>query len=410
MMITRRHFIGSSLLLGLPLTPAASSSSSLLSRISFTLSQGAADPPDTKLPGVKLMRTPDNGIQPQVAIDEDHEVHLIYFKGDPAAGDVFYVRKSPRETRFSEAIRVDSVAGSVVALGSVRGAQIALGKDGRPHVAWFGSAKAEPRGPGGATPMLYTRLNHAGTAFEPQRNVMQFATGLDGGGSVAADRAGNVYVAWHANPKANGEAHRRVYLARSTDHGKTFGRETPCSPAGTGACGCCGLRAFADHSGNLYILYRTATALIHRDMELLLSTDQGHNFTGRRIAKWTIDACPMSTASITQGDGNVFAAWETAGNVYYDQIHAASLEITRSTDPSGKPGDRKHPAVAANGKGHTLLAWTEGTAWGKGGSVAWQLFDGGGVPVGRQGRASGLPVWDLVGAYAAPDGGFTVLY
>jgi hypothetical protein len=40
--------------------------------------------------------------------------------------------------------------------------------------------------------MLYTRLNDSGQAFEPQRNVLLFAEGLDGGGSVAANNLGNV--------------------------------------------------------------------------------------------------------------------------------------------------------------------------------------------------------------------------
>jgi len=37
-------------------------------------------------------------------------------------------------------------------------------------------------------PVLYTRLNDRGTGFEPERNLINFAAGLDGGSSVAADR------------------------------------------------------------------------------------------------------------------------------------------------------------------------------------------------------------------------------
>jgi len=131
--------------------------------------------------------------------------------------------------------------------------------------------------------MLYTRLNDPGTAFEPQRNVMQFAVGLDGGASVAADNFSNVYVVWHANPENNGEAHRRVWMARSGDDGKTFAREVAVDPEmkqgveeePRGACGCCGMRAFADERAALYILYRAATEQIHRDMVLLVSRDRG---------------------------------------------------------------------------------------------------------------------------------------
>ena len=46
--------------------------------------------------------------------------------------------------------------GIVTALGTVRGARLALGAEGMLHVAWNGSSKASPKGPGGSAPMLYT--------------------------------------------------------------------------------------------------------------------------------------------------------------------------------------------------------------------------------------------------------------
>ncbi len=364
---------------------------------------------------VILMRTPDGGIQPQVAVDRRRRVHLVYFKGDPTAGDIYYVvrrdaGRDPARPSFSKPLRVNSVPGSAVAIGSVRGAQIAVGEGGRVHVAWLGSGKATPRGPGNATPMLYTRLNDSGTAFEPQRNVLQFAIGLDGGGSVAADDSVNVYVAWHGNPAQNGEANRQVWIARSRDEGKTFSPETPASAEHTGACGCCGMRAFADHNGTVYVLYRAATEEIHRDMVLLVSKDGGKNFAGTRVAPWELNACPMSTASISEGGARVFTAWETAGQVYYDKVDPATLKISGALAAPGATGSRKHPAVAGDTRGETLLAWTEDTGWNKGGSLAWQLFDAAGHPAGAEGRADGVPVWGLVAAFANPDGGFTIVY
>jgi len=394
--------------------------------------------PDASLASrVTVIRTPNGGIQPQLAVDRRGVVHLLYFTGDPAAGDLDYVQwdaaRSPSRAVWSARRRVNSVRGSAMAIGSVRGGQIALGERGRVHVAWLGSAKATPRGPKNATPMIYTRLDDAGTAFEPERNVMQFATGLDGGGSVAADGAGNVYVVWHANPAANGERHREVWMARSHDGGRTFARETVADGPGaehTGACGCCGMRAFADRTGALYILYRAATDDVHRDMVLLRSEDDGRNFTGDRVARWTLNACPMSTDAIASGPTGVLGAWETAGQVYYSRVEPLDPVARRSSlpqvstpisppggitvDPSGEitgpTGDRKHPAIATNAQGETILAWTEGTAWAKGGSVAWQVFDASGHPMGPEGHSGGLPVWGLVAVFANPRGGFTVIY
>ncbi len=411
---SRRHFVRSSLLWGLPTLyglpiPSSAQRESALSDAAAPQTDTNANPAK-KADHVELRRTPEAGIEPRGVVDKQGILHLIYFKGDPAAGDVFYVRKEPGAASFTTAWQVNSQSGSVLATGSVRGAQIAIGKNGRAHVAWFGSGAAKPRGPGSGTPMLYTRLDDTGSAFEPQRNVIQYATGLDGGGSIAADRWGNVYVAWHANPKANGEASRRVYLARSTDEGISFAREVPAYGEATGACGCCGMRTFADDQGTLYILYRTATELIHRDMELLISRDRGNSFAGKRLAKWTLSACPMSTDDICQGAGRVLAAWETAGQVYYDEVSPTALQISSPVAAPGSGDNRKHPSLAVNTRGETLLAWTEGTAWQKGGSIAWQCFDNTGRPIGTVGRADGLPVWGLVAAIPKLEGGFTIFY
>lgn len=355
---------------------------------------------------IKLVRTPNGGIQPQAVVDDKGTVHLIYFSGDPSAGDIFYVRKSPGQPGFSAPIRVNSQPGSAIAFGTIRGAQLAVGRKGRVHVSWMGSKTAEPKGPAQATPMLYTRLNDKQTAFEPQRNVMQFAVGLDGGGSVAADSDGNVYVAWHGSGKVEGEAHRRVWLVRSTDDGATFSREIAVNGDNTGACGCCGMRAFTDSRGNVYLLYRTATQGVHRDMELLVSKDRGRRFEATLLHRWEIEACPMSTASITEGDGGVIAAWETAGQVYFHETGKAGLPVAAL----GAGGGRKHPVAVNNRRGETLLVWAEGTGWKKGGGISWQAFNERGEPTALKGQAADLPVWSLPTAYAESNGSFTIIY
>jgi hypothetical protein len=56
-----------------------------------------------------------------------------------------------------------------------------------------------------------------------------------------------------------------------------------------------------------------------------------------------------------------------------------------------------------------LMAWTEGTAWAKGGAVAWQLLDPNGKAVDK-GRTDGLPAWSLATAYTRPDNTFVIVY
>src|SRR6267154_6112956 len=87
---------------------------------------------------VKLIATPDDGIQPQAAVDSKGVVHLIYFKGDPKGGDIFYVRRAPGQDQFSKLMPVNTQPHTAMALGTIRGAQLAVGKNGRVHVAWDG--------------------------------------------------------------------------------------------------------------------------------------------------------------------------------------------------------------------------------------------------------------------------------
>src|SRR5690349_7099566 len=89
---------------------------------------------------VTLSRAPDEGIQPQLAVDAHAVVHLIYFKGDPAGGDIFYVHKGAGEAEFSKAMKVNTQPGTAIAVGTIRGAQLAIGNNGRIHVAWNGRA------------------------------------------------------------------------------------------------------------------------------------------------------------------------------------------------------------------------------------------------------------------------------
>ncbi|MBI3882095.1 MAG: hypothetical protein HY301_18805 [Verrucomicrobia bacterium] len=371
------------------------------------MAAAAAAAPEAK---VSVLRLPGGGLQPQAVTDAQGVVHVVYLGGDGRASDVFYAKLMPGTERFTTPMRVNSKSGDASAAGTIRGAQIALGRNGRVHVAWNGGRNAEPA-PVDAkyrSPMLYTRMNDAGTAFEPERNVLLRTMALDGGGCVAADTKGNVIVTWHAGElgaEAKGESGRGVYVARSADEGKTFSPEERIAAANTGACGCCGMKALADSRGGIHLLYRTAKSAMDRDMTWLTAENFSAPFRAQPLEAWRIGACPMSSESLVESGGKVFAAWETAQQVRFAELGAGTPKLVA---PPGA-GKRKHPALARNAAGVTLFAWSEDTTFNKGGSVAWQLFDSNGQPVGEPGRGADLPKWSLPAA-AARAGGFVVLY
>jgi hypothetical protein len=372
---------------------------------------------------VRVARVPEQGIQPQAAMDRTGTLHLLYYFGDAGHGDLFYTRSRDGGVTFSSPLRVNSQQGSAIATGTIRGGQLALGRQGRAHVAWNGSGQAEPRGPvnpdsgKAGEPMLYARLSDRRDAFEPQRNLMHNSFGLDGGGSLAADDAGNVYVGWHGvgeaesrPPGKEGEARRRVWIAHSSNDGLSFSGEAKAWSEDTGACGCCGMKLFADSEGDILALYRSATESIHRDIYLLDSKDHGYSFQGKLLHKWDINACPMSSMDFAEGSGILACAWETGGQVFWTRVRDPGEQ---PIPPISAPGDgkgRKHPRLAVNRKGEVLLVWTEGTGWQKGGGVAWQLYESTGNPVGETQRVPNIPVWSFAAVVSRPNNGFTIVY
>ena len=371
---------------------------------------------------VQVIRVPNGGIQPQVALDSKGTLHMIYFKGDPGHGDIFYVRSKDWGNNFSSPIRVNSEPETAVASGTIRGAHIAVGKNGRIHVAWNGSVKSSMRGPRmpdmpkespyNGLPMLYARLNDSGTSFEKDRNLMKLTFGLDGGGAVAADSTGKVYVAWHGKRLGDpdGEGGRSIWIARSLNGGRDFSPEHKAYQEPTGACGCCAVSIFAGKNGTVYIMYRTAKETVNRDICLLVSKDDGMTFKGRLIDKWNIAECPMSSSAFAEGAGMVLTAWQTKEQVYYASIDPATLQMSEPIQAPGMGKLRKYPALATNSNGDVLLVWTEDAGWGKGGSLAWQAFNKKGQLSAEKGRVSKLPAWSFGAAFTRPDGEFVIMY
>jgi hypothetical protein len=366
-------------------------------------------PPQPKR--VVLSDAPEGALQPQAVVYERGTVHLVYLKGPSRSCDVFITRREEGQSGWTAPRRVNSISGSAVAAGAVRGAQVALRRDTRLHVVWNGAPELASGNPGGA-PLFYTRSGSPSGGFEPQRNLVQGTRLLDGGGSVAADDEGNVYAVWHAlGKKGRGETERRLWVSRSSDDGKSFAPETPAYDEPTGACTCCATRALVDRAGTLYVLYRIAVGGLDRDMLLLTSHNHGASFRGLLVDRWRIEACPMSNESFAEGGGAVVAAWETNGQVHCGRIDAASGKIFRSLPAPGEGRNRKHPSVAVNAAGEILLAWNEGSGVSRGGTLAWQVFDRDGRPTRDAGRRPGaIPAWGLSTTYARADGGFVIVY
>jgi len=310
---------------------------------------------------------------------------------------LFFARREAGSDAFGEAVRVNHADGAAAAFGVIGAAQMALGPDGRVHVVWVGSrvaARVDGESGHPALPFLYTRSDPGESAFEPERNLLTWTGNLDGGGSVAVDSVGTVFVAWHGSAQDNedGEFGRAVFLAVSRDAGEHFEREVRANPDPTGACGCCAMRAYVDSRDALWLLYRSANPE-SRDMTLLRSLDRGRSFASSPVNHWAIQACPLSTSTVASAKEGVFAATEVGERVEVTRFDGARQGPTWRRFVSEEKA--KYPAVAANKAGEVLVAWVEGAGWGLGGTVKWRLFDENGEPRGDEMSGGKLAPWSF---------------
>ena len=149
--------------------------------------------------------------------------------------------------------------------------------------------------------------------------------------------------------------------------------------------------------------------MIHRDMYVLGSSDGGATFAGWIVQPWGIDACPMTSLSPIDAGARTLAAWRPPARCSTARSIAPRAGSAGSWRP---PGSRSAANIRASRRrppGPLLMVWTEKTGWERGGTVAWQFFDGT-APAGAAGSAPELPVWSFAAAVARPDGGFLVLY
>lgn len=364
---------------------------------------------------VAVRRVPNGGYKASATVDEAGKVHLIYFTGEPSGGDAWYVASQDGGATFSKPIRVNSQPESVLGASSSRGPHLALGKNGRVHAIWMGSTKATPRAPlnpampadspHNGTPLLYANFDAATGAFTEQRNLMTKTVALDGDSALAADQRGNAYVVWHAQtPEGKGEQDRGIWIARSTDDGATFSQEQNVLTEKTGVCPCCGVTAQVSANGSIAIVYRAATETVHRGMRLLYSEGRGETFDLSTLDEWKVSMCPMSTGTLIGTSKGFLGAWENDGRLGFSKLPGPASEQLSGKAP------RKHPTLAINKNGETLLAWAEGISFGKGGAVGWQRFDSKGKPIGSLGHAEGLPDHGNIAAVALLDGTFAVTY
>src|SRR5437763_1771887 len=113
--------------------------------------------------------------------------------------------------------------------------------------------------------------------------------------------------------------------------------------------------------------------------------------------------------STSPGTGRRRARPKAKQDGRFGSLHRTTMADRFQPRAPGEGKGRKHPRLAIAANGETLMTWTEGTGWARGGSLAWQVFDARGTPVGGKHLESGLPAWSF-GTAVPTRTGFLIVY
>ena len=311
---------------------------------------------------VLFLRVPDDGLSPQCVTDSNGVVHMIYFKGPIESGDIFYTTFDVDSRKFKTSLKVNSIPGTATLRGTTRHPQMAVGKDDTAHIVWNGADTANGQ-------FLYSKSIGEGQ-FSPQRDMKGETTGIDGGGSVAANDNGQVFLVWHALPqKKTDEEDRQVFITVSKDNGNSFSTEKVISPKFIGASSGSSLKVAANGK-EVMVLFRGVKRQ-KRDTYELLSRNNGLSFSNRIKTKEYLRYCPESSHAILPGKKDFIRVWEHKG-----LLNMVGDSGTNSVvDYPIKKIVQKHPFLAMNSKNQILVVWGNYTDIKKEGEMEWEMFE-----------------------------------
>lgn len=249
--------------------------------------------------------TPNHPQQPQVAVDRDGIIHVVYGVGQ----QVRYRRSGDGGQTFSAAVNLPPVG--ELSLGMRRGPRIAV-SDEVICVTVIGGAQ----GKGKDGDVLAFRSEDQGRTWAGPSRVNDVAdSAREGLHAMAAGPKGAMSCVWLDLRHRKTE----VMASRSSDGGRTWLPNVLVyqSPDGS-VCECCHPSVAIDDRGHLHVLWRNSLAG-KRDMYAATSTDGGATFgPAARLGSgtWPLDACPMDGGAIAVVGHQVATIWRRGTEVY----------------------------------------------------------------------------------------------
>jgi hypothetical protein len=342
------------------------SSKTALALLIYLIFSVSARPAEEASNRVKLIRIPGVSKVVKAQIGADDTIHVLFDADD----EPHYVKSTDAGATFSAPVPIVDSAAKKPGL-KFQGEDMAIGKDGRVHVAMANNAW-KLKLPEEEWGFYYSDLTPEAKAFSPVRNINRKPSE---GFSLAADERGNVSACFLSG---------KLFTMASHDNGETFTPYAEPNPAWN-PCDCCTTAAAYGSNGDLALLYREETDN-DRDMFVALFDGAGKSKPTRtRISAtlWKLNACPMTYFTIAGTDAGYVAAWPTKGQVYFARLDKNGVVLP--------PGEIRTPGTSGMRNGLVALTAHDGAtlvAWKNQDMLGWQLYDAKAQSQGKPGSAT----------------------
>ena len=341
---------------------------------------------------VRLTSLGDN-VKPFVAVRPSGGAYIAWAQKNGQKSAVLFARA--RDGAHLDSPVQVSMIGMHLDLGAESGPNVTVDGKGNIYVVWTAGSNAAPPTARAAGQKSGTGSHVAGAPPRPGNLNIWLARSDDDGATfslparvnddvdgpehrfptVAVDSHGGICVAWldKRTKSAAGEDVARVFFARSTDGGQTFGPNVDATSGQPNPiCHCCRVGVACDAGQGLLIAFRNDIDDL-RDMFLIRTADAGRSFSAPAPLEhtgWKLPNCPMDGPSIAvDTSGSVHAAWMSGANIpgipAASKIQPDDSKVLYTTTAPGSTAARPpvvlgaghHPRLALSRAGDTFITW-----------------------------------------------------
>lgn len=307
-----------------------------------------------------------------VALDRQNRASVVWFDDREGDYDIFYARDSNDGQRFSANVRVnddkndrggeqgfmaddffDHSAGSMDEAFQTL-PSLAIGPDGTMYVAWQDYRRNQ-------ADIYFSKSMDSGKTFSPNVRVND-DVGRAGQlyPSLAVDRSGTVYLAWHDFRKGDQD----IYFSTSTDGGKTFSPNLRVNDD-TGTAGQFNPSLAVDEQGAVHIAWHDLRNE-EADIYYAMSRDGGVTFSRNvRVNDDRGEAFQFHPSLGINGQGDIGIAWEDYRNGHADiffakkPIQASSFSKNIRVNDDARPVGHLHASLAGTSGNEFVVMWED---------------------------------------------------